>query len=1059
MCDLFDDNNFFIFDDGSVRISPDRKMPFRKKPYDSMNIYLWIIDSGCSKHMTGNRALLKNFVEKFLGTVRFGNNDFTVIAGYEDVVIGSMMIKKVYYVEGFGHNLFSVGQFCDKGLEVTIRKSTCFVRNEDGVDLLISDRSSNLYTIALNEVASNSSTCLLAKASSSQSWLWHQRLSHLNFTTINNLVKNNLVLILGKRDIVLGKTYYTKKSVQNNEMWMKYHINLKHMLELLNDVIFLMTKDVGKLKAKGDIGVFIGYSKKSAAFRIYNKRTRKIYKSVNIMKSLTTNVETSNVEIPSHEEEVFQEFFESIQGESSLSSLNDDVQQSPEEVILPQTNTQSILNNMIPNVNKASTSHNVFDECLEDAYFDASTSFHDLSNVHTFYQPYPHDKKWTKDHPLHKIIGDPKSSVRTRGQLANSCLFSCLLSSIEPANVDKALRDVDWVMHEELDQFARLKVWRLVPRPEGKTIIKTKWIFKNKKDESSLLIRNKARLVAVRYSQQEGIDYDETFAPVAQSEAIHLFLAYAAHKDYIVFQIDVKTAFLNEILKELYTFILKDLCWRMLMELQAVMSSASSEVTYTTVYTDSEPGRVFWGAGEELSDGGSPRVIVYGYNGLPMLTVSLPSPDYEPGPEEPQTPPAPQDEDEHKPMFIQPHDPDFMPEPIYPEYIPLEEEHVLLAEEQPLPPVVSPTAESPKYVAESDLKEDPEEYENDEREDGPLDYPIDKGDDEDNDDGDSSGDDAKDEDEDEEDEEEEQLAPADFAVVIPTDELVSLPEGTEPAAISFSPEAKVERLLAMPTPPSSPLALLSPPSIGERLARCTTPAALPSPPLPPPLHIPPPVDCRDDIPETEMPPRKRLCLSTLGSRYEAGESSTARPTEGRGIDYGFVSTLDAEARRRGIREVGYEDRIAHQETIQILEVEAYAAREAWAHSIGLSQMLWNSQIRSLGLDAYSMTWEVLKKKIADKYCPQGEIEKLEIKLWNLKVKENNVPVYTERFQKLTLICTKFVADEAKKIDKYVSGHHDNIYGSVKASKPKTLDETIELANDLMDQKLCTYAKR
>nr|GFC06147.1 Gag-Pol polyprotein [Tanacetum cinerariifolium] len=123
----------------------------------------------------------------------------------------------------------------------------------------------------------------------------------------------------------------------------------------------------------------------------------------------------------------------------------------------------------------------------------------------------------TKDHPLHKIIGDPKSSVRTRGQLANSCLFSCLLSFIEPANVAEALRDADWVsaMQEELDQFERLKVWRLLPRPEGKSVIKTKWVFKNKKDESSLVIRNKVRLVAVGYSQQEGIDYDETFAPVA----------------------------------------------------------------------------------------------------------------------------------------------------------------------------------------------------------------------------------------------------------------------------------------------------------------------------------------------------------------------------------------------------------------------------------------------------------------------------------------------------------------------------------------------------------------
>nr|GFB28325.1 retrovirus-related Pol polyprotein from transposon TNT 1-94 [Tanacetum cinerariifolium] len=175
-----------------------------------------------------------------------------------------------------------------------------------------------------------------------------------------------------------------------------------------------------------------------------------------IMKSSSTNVETSNAEIPSHGEEVFHKVFESFQGESSSSSLNNDVQQSPEEVIQPSSNTQSIPINMVPNGDEASTSHNVFNKRLEDAYFDVSTSFHDPSNVHAYYQPYPHEKKWTKDHPLHKKIGDPKSSVRTRGQLANSCLFSCLLSSIEPANVAEALRDADWVsvMQEELNQFA-----------------------------------------------------------------------------------------------------------------------------------------------------------------------------------------------------------------------------------------------------------------------------------------------------------------------------------------------------------------------------------------------------------------------------------------------------------------------------------------------------------------------------------------------------------------------------------------------------------------------------
>ncbi|GJY93386.1 hypothetical protein Tco_0509168 [Tanacetum coccineum] len=402
---------------------------------------------------------------------------------------------------------------------------------------------------------------------------------------------------------------------------------------------------------------------------------------------------------------------------------------------------------------------------------------------------------------------------------------------------------------------------------------------------------------------------------------------------------------------------------------------------------------------EEVYKGGISRVIVYGYDGLPIQPVAPPSPDYIPGLEDPQTPPVPQDEDEREPMFVQAHDPDFIPVPVYPEYIPLGDEYVFPAEEQPLPPVDSPTAESPGYITESDPKEDPKEYKEDESEDGLADYPMDGGDDKDTEDGDSSGDDANDEDEDEEDkeddEEEEHLAPADSAVVVPTDEPVSQPEGTEPAisppsiditigakitvrlqaSISLSPEAKVvarcTALLAHSSPP--PVLSLLLPSSGFT-------AALPLPllpPLPPSLYIPPPADCRDDIPDSEQPPRKRLCLSTLGSRYEIEESSTARPTRGRGIDYGFLSTVDAEARQKRISEVRYgirdawvdpakvvskiapmtagevntrvtelaelherdtQDLMTLQETVWMVEEEAYASRKAWAHSIGLSQV-------------------------------------------------------------------------------------------------------------------------
>ncbi|GJZ40495.1 hypothetical protein Tco_0587058 [Tanacetum coccineum] len=193
-------------------------------------------------------------------------------------------------------------------------------------------------------------------------------------------------------------------------------------------------------------------------------------------------------------------------------------------------------------------------------------------------------------------------------------------------------------------------------------------------------------------------------------------------------------------------------------QVKVIMSSATSAVTYTSVYTDSEPGRAFWGADdEEVSEGGIPRVIVLGYDGLPLQPVAPPSPDYVPGPENPQTPPVPQDEDEHE----------------------------FLAEEQPLP----------GHVTESDPEEDPEEYEDDETEDGPVDYPMDGGDDGDDDDGDSSRDDANDEDEDEEDEEdeeeEEHLAPADSTTVIPIDEPVFPPEGTEPVIPPSSTDTRI----------------------------------------------------------------------------------------------------------------------------------------------------------------------------------------------------------------------------------------------------------------------------
>ncbi|GKA44584.1 retrovirus-related pol polyprotein from transposon TNT 1-94 [Tanacetum coccineum] len=166
--------------------------PSRNKKNKVVQIVLWYLDSGCSKHMTGNRSQLMNFVSKFLGTVRFGNDQIARIMGYGDYQLGNVIISRVYYVEGLGHNLFSVGQFCDADLEVAFQKNTCFIRNLEGVDLLSGSRDINLYTISLDDMLKSSPICLLSKASKTKSWLWHRRLSHLNFGTLNKLAKDGL---------------------------------------------------------------------------------------------------------------------------------------------------------------------------------------------------------------------------------------------------------------------------------------------------------------------------------------------------------------------------------------------------------------------------------------------------------------------------------------------------------------------------------------------------------------------------------------------------------------------------------------------------------------------------------------------------------------------------------------------------------------------------------------------------------------------------------------------------------------------------------------------------
>nr|GEU93312.1 hypothetical protein [Tanacetum cinerariifolium] len=513
-----------------------------------IEIVLFIIDSGCSKHMTGNLKLLINFVEKFLGS-----------------------------------------------------------------------RGTDLYSITLQDTTSPNPIYLMTKATSSQAWLWHRRLSHLNFDTINLLSKNDIMIGLLKLKFVkdhlcssyeLGKakrkSFQPKATPSSKRRLQLLHMDLcgpirvasingkKYVLVIVDDYSrytwthFLRSKDeipevlidflrlvqrglhaqvrivrtdkgteflnktlhayfasegilhqtsvartpeqndvverrnhtlveaartidgenFDKMKEKGDACIFVGYSTQSRAYRVFNKRTRVIVETIHVNFDELPQMASDHVS-----SDPVPEF--PIQAPTVTSTENINQAEIVEE------NAQDENDEFI----------NIFYTPVQ-ARGETSSRHVDSSNMHTFYQHHPSEHRWTKDHPLEQVIRNPTQSVRTRRQLESDgemCMFA---------------------LTEELHQFDRLDVWELVDRPLCKNVINMKWLCKNKHDEENTVIRNKSRLVAKGYAQKEGIDFEESFAPVARLEAVRLFIAYAAHKSFTVYQMDIKTAFLYGPLKE-----------------------------------------------------------------------------------------------------------------------------------------------------------------------------------------------------------------------------------------------------------------------------------------------------------------------------------------------------------------------------------------------------------------------------------------------------------------------------------------------------------------------------
>nr|GFA57177.1 integrase, catalytic region, zinc finger, CCHC-type, peptidase aspartic, catalytic [Tanacetum cinerariifolium] len=261
---------------------------FTRKLYERLvEIVLFIVDSGCLKHMTGNLRLLINFVEKLLGTVKFGNDQIAPILRYGDLVQGAVTIKQVYYVKGLNHNLLSVGQFCDADLEVAFRNSTCYIRDLKGNDLLTGSRGTDLYSTTLQDTNCLNSICLMAKVTSSQAWLWHRRLFHLNFDTCCQRMilwskdETPEVLIDFLRLVQRGlqaqvRVVRTDKGTKFLNRTLHAYFTAEGILHQTNG------ENLDKMKKKGDACIFVVYSTQSRAYRVFNKRTRVIVESIHV---------------------------------------------------------------------------------------------------------------------------------------------------------------------------------------------------------------------------------------------------------------------------------------------------------------------------------------------------------------------------------------------------------------------------------------------------------------------------------------------------------------------------------------------------------------------------------------------------------------------------------------------------------------------------------------------------------------------------------------------------------------------------------------------------------
>nr|GEW70228.1 hypothetical protein [Tanacetum cinerariifolium] len=483
-----------------------------------------VIDSGCSRHKTGNMSYVSNFKELIGRYVAFGGNPKGgKIFGKCKIKTGKLDFDDVYFVKELKFNIFSVSQMCDKKNNVLFTDTECLVVSpefklpDENQVLLRVHREKNMYNVDLkNIVPFRDLTCLFAVATIDESNLWHRMLGHINFKTMNNLVKGNLVRGL------------PTKVFENNYTCVAYLL--------------------GKFDGKAGEGFLVGYyvsknnlmQKKqerimfnNMCFFLYGLLALKILKTLMMMLPL----EIRSMSLKERSLSLKSMFLQAVvPRQRSMMTRPRESQKARVMLILSvgqiSTNSTNTFSAVGPLNTAVRPTHGKYSYVNTSQYPD-DPNMPELEDITYF---------------------DDEEDVDTEAEFTN---LETSITFKESKRVHQALKDLCWIeaMQEELLQFKMQKVWVLVDLPNRKRAIGTKWVFRNKKDDRGIVVRNKARLVAQGHTSEEGIDYEEVFAPVARIEAIRLFLAYASFMGFMVYQMDVKSAFLyGTIEEEVYVY-------------------------------------------------------------------------------------------------------------------------------------------------------------------------------------------------------------------------------------------------------------------------------------------------------------------------------------------------------------------------------------------------------------------------------------------------------------------------------------------------------------------------